>query len=793
MSAYHPMKHQSMTLARMAKSPIIFDMSDPGCVSADTEFLSATGWKRIDQYKPGDLVGQFYPDSREVELVEPLQYVKRPCARMIAIAPARGMSQRLSHEHRVLYYRPDGTHDVCSAQEFMEGLHELGPNRFQRKFCSTFSVRAVGIDLIDSYIRVMVAVIADGSFQSNSTRCVIRIKKARKIERLRRILAEAQIEADEITCGGQPDFRVFKFYAPLRMKEFGTYWWGASQAQLELIADELPHWDSNIGARPNSATRFSSFIEDSANFAQYAFAAAKRPTSLQVSYRDRIKEGRGVMVEYVATAQIEDKLIGPGRVGSVFEVPNHEGFKYCFEVPTSFLLLRHNGYIFATGNTGKTGVQVWAFAARRKKKGGAALVMAPKSLLRSAWEDDFGKFAPHLKCSVAYAEVREKAFLQEADVYITNIDAAVWLLKQKPAFFKRFDTLIIDEVSACKHHTSARSKAVNKIKKYFKYRSVMSGTPNSNTILDIWNPVQILDDGKRLGTQFFGFRSAVCTPTQVGPKANMLDWTDKEGAEETVFSLIADISVRHRKEDCLDIPPTQLYTVQYHLSDRQKKAYDEMAETQIMSLFDKKDIPAVMAARMAGKPFDHLLTAKVSAINAAAVRTKLLQIASGAVYENPGSYHVVDTGRYELVMDLVEERKHPLVFFMWKHQRDQLIEQAKKRGHKYCVLDGTTSASAKNDMVKAYQAGFYDEMFAHPKSAAHGLTLTRGTSTIWTGPPDDLEWFVQGNQRQARQGQKEKTEVIVVLSPGTVETRVYKRLMDKDAKMSNLLDLFSGV
>lgn len=440
--------------------------------------------------------------------------------------------------------------------------------------------------------------------------------------------------------------------------------------------------------------------------------------------------------------------------------------------------------------TGKTGVQVWAFAKRRKKSGGCALVMAPKSLLRSAWEDDFKKFAPHLKCSVAYAEIREKAFLHEADVYITNTDAAVWLLKQKPAFFKRFDTLIVDEVSAFKHHTSARSKALNKIKKYFKYRSVMSGTPNSNTILDIWNPMQILDDGKRLGTQYFGFRSAVCTPTQTGPKANMLTWEDKPGAEETVFSLIADIAIRHRKEDCIDIPETSLHVVQYHLSDRQKKAYDEMADTQIMNLLSEADKAPAMAARLLGKPF--IPSIKVSAINAAVVRTKLLQIASGAVYESPAKYHVVDTGRYELVLDIAEERKHPLIFFLWKHQRDAMVAEAVKRGLKYCVIDGNASANAKNDMVKAYQAGFYDVAFGHPLSCAHGMTLTRGTSAIWPSPPDNLEWFVQGNARQARQGQKEKTEIIVVLAPGTVETRVYANLMNKDMKMSNLLDLFSG-
>jgi len=107
---------------------------------------------------------------------------------------------------------------------------------------------------------------------------------------------------------------------------------------------------------------------------------------------------------------------------------------------------------------GKTRVQIEAFAIRRKKGGGKALVLCPKSLLRSAWENDFMKFAPSISVSVAPADKRADAFAREADIYVTNLDAVVWLAKQPPKFFKGFDTLIIDEITAFKHHTSQRSR-----------------------------------------------------------------------------------------------------------------------------------------------------------------------------------------------------------------------------------------------------------------------------------------------------------------------------------------------
>lgn len=421
--------------------------------------------------------------------------------------------------------------------------------------------------------------------------------------------------------------------------------------------------------------------------------------------------------------------------------------------------------------TGKTFVEIIAFDKARKSDE-ALLVVAPKSLLEPAWAEDIKKFAPHLRVSVARAENREAAFAADADVYITNTDAVVWLAKKPKAFFKRFIRFVVDESTAFKNPTSQRSKSLNKIKVFFRDRIVLSGTPNPKSITDIWNQVNILDNGKRLGSSFFAFRQAVCQPEQVGPRREMVRWVDKEGAEEAVFALLADITIRHRFQDCIDIPENFQYTMPYTMPPKQLRTYKEMALTQLAAINKNTAI---------------------SAINAAAVRTKLLQIASGAVYEHSEKYHLVDAGRYELVMDLVEDRKHSLVFFLWQHQRDHMIEEAKKRGITYCVLDGKTPAAKRDDMVRDYQAGFYQVMFAHPASAAHGLTLTRATTTIWPSPTDNLEWFVQGNKRAFRNGQKQKTETIVILSDVAVEQAVYKNLMGKDKRMTNLLDLFAGV
>lgn len=416
--------------------------------------------------------------------------------------------------------------------------------------------------------------------------------------------------------------------------------------------------------------------------------------------------------------------------------------------------------------TGKTLVILSAFNARLPSSRKAMLVIAPKSLMDPAWGNDIRKFFPHLRMSIAEAPNREAGFAQEADIYITNTDATKWLAKQKPEFFDKFDTICVDEIAYFKHKTSARSKALVKIKEHFEYRHGMTGTPNSNSITDIWNQMYFLDDGDRLGTSFFHFRGQVCEAKQVGPNPRMVKWTDKEGAAEAVASLISDITARNLFEDCMDIPPNHTYRVPYILNKANKKQYEELLETAILELENDS----------------------VTAVNQAVLRTKLLQVAAGVVYTD-GGVKVLDTGRSELILDLVEKRQHSIVFFNWSHQKEQLAAEAKKRGVTYEIIDGSVPNKRRAEIVEAYQAGFFQTLFLHPKTGAHGLTLTKGTATIWASPIYEPDYLKQGKHRVYRGGQTQPTETILVEALGTVEKKVFDILDGKQEGMESLLSL----
>jgi len=420
--------------------------------------------------------------------------------------------------------------------------------------------------------------------------------------------------------------------------------------------------------------------------------------------------------------------------------------------------------------TGKTRAWLEVLVHRKKLLGGKTLVLAPKTIMQNAWADDIKKFTPELTYVVAYSTNRAKAFEEDVDVYITNHDAVKWLVKN-PQYIKDrgFVSILIDESTAFKHRTSQRSKALAKLVKFFDYRTNLSGTPNPNGLLDLWHQVFLLDDGEHLGDSYWRFRNSVCEPKQVGPSPQHVRWDDKDGMVEAVGGLLEDMTIRHVFEDCTDIPANHVYTVPFTLTPKHRRAYEILKEHALLELEE----------------------GGISPFNTGVLANKLLQMASGAVYDADSVVQLYDTGRYELVLDLAQQRDQCVVAFNWTHQRDHLIDLARKRGIEFAVIDGKVNIKDREKAVRMFQAGMIKIIFAHPASAAHGLTLTRGTTTIWASPVYNAEHYIQFNKRIYRIGQKKKSETLLVIAENTIDAEVAAKLMGKVERMTTLLEMLS--
>tara|TARA_B100000214_G_scaffold334207_1_gene276775 strand:+ start:2317 stop:3675 length:1359 start_codon:yes stop_codon:yes gene_type:complete len=431
---------------------------------------------------------------------------------------------------------------------------------------------------------------------------------------------------------------------------------------------------------------------------------------------------------------------------------------------TDFIVANPKCMITSDPGTGKTRAVLDAHVAI----GGRTLVLAPLSILEAAWGEDIKKFQPNINYGVAYAKNREKIFKQtDLDMVITNFEA-VNFLRKNTRYCKQFDTIVIDEFTAFKNRTAKRSKNIKDIIHHFTNRIVMSGTPNSNTILDIWHPALLVDDGERLGARFFQFRSQVCTPRFNG-FAN--EWIDKPDAEDAVAIRLRDITIRYALSECMDLPDNITRTINTNLSKQIQQKYNLLANDSVL----------------------YTKTGTVNAVHAGARVKKLLQLVTGAVYDEDKLVQFVHQERYDIVMTLVDQRAHCLVAFNWRHERDALVELAEKQGVTYEVIDGTVKAEKRKDIVARFQAGQIKMLLCHPQSASHGLTLTKATTVIWCSPTYNAEHFQQFNQRIHRSGQTQKTETILIQARNTWEPEVYKKLNTKLGRMENLLHILQEV
>ena len=430
-------------------------------------------------------------------------------------------------------------------------------------------------------------------------------------------------------------------------------------------------------------------------------------------------------------------------------------------VTTDFIKDNNRCLITSDPGTGKTRSVLDAIVDRESR----TLVLAPLSILEASWGDDILKFTPDLTYAVAYAKNREKAFKSDARVVITNHDAVKWLAKNLH-LLDDFDTLVIDEFTAFKNPSSQRSKACRKIAEEFSYRIAMSGTPNSNGILDVWHPTLIVDEGERLGRRFYSFRASVCTPRFNG-FAN--EWVQKDNAEETVAAALSDINIRYELTECLDMPPQTITTMYVTLPTKIMQQYKQLSEDSVL----------------------YTGAATINAIHAGSKVKKLLQLCTGAVYDEHGDTQQIHKERYELVMQLVSQRKQSLVAFNWKHEQRCMVELADKLGIKHATIDGSVAAHKRKEIVDRLQAGHLQVVFCHPQSAGHGLTMTKAKTVIWASPTYNAEHYQQFNRRIYRAGQTEKTEVIQIAARDTWEPEVYDKLQGKVDRMDELLGILN--
>ena len=90
-----------------------------GCVDKDTEFLTPTGWKKISEYKQGDLVLQWNPDN-STQFVNPSNYISEPENRKGYYI--QNGNRFICPDHRMPFMTEGGTLEVVEAEVFINHI-----------------------------------------------------------------------------------------------------------------------------------------------------------------------------------------------------------------------------------------------------------------------------------------------------------------------------------------------------------------------------------------------------------------------------------------------------------------------------------------------------------------------------------------------------------------------------------------------------------------------------------------------------------------------------------------------
>ena len=327
------------------------------CVDCDTEFFNGNRWKKISEYTEGEKVLQYNADGT-AELVTPIKYIKEKCD-LLHLMQTKGVNQCLQDENRVIYESSQGNLRELSMKEVIK-RHNESPMGFNGRIITSFMYNGNYQEFTDDELRFLVAFQADGSILSKN-RVAFRIKKNKKflrlLELLKNINAEYRVAKNTLDFGVyiKTDERIKKLCVKKFPKTFMKY----SIRQKEIILDELKYWDSTI-RRANSFVYYTTIKENIEVITFFFFFINKR---CNITIVDRVIKKKKTCPQYtykkiLYQIYIADKqnyiFDSSAKRGYITDYVPKDGYKYCFQVPSSMLVLRREGLINITGNSGKS-------------------------------------------------------------------------------------------------------------------------------------------------------------------------------------------------------------------------------------------------------------------------------------------------------------------------------------------------------------------------------------------------------------------------------------------------------
>ena len=428
-----------------------------------------------------------------------------------------------------------------------------------------------------------------------------------------------------------------------------------------------------------------------------------------------------------------------------------------------FLSTRQRAFCFNEAGTGKTSSVIWA-ADYLMSQGlvKRVLVVCPLTIMYSAWQADVFKTAMHRSVGVAYgpAAKRKKILNGEYDFIVTNYDGVGILFDD----IKNgdFDLIVVDEANAYKSTSTVRWKVLAKLVQPHTRLWMLTGTPASQSPLDAFGLARLVSPDKIP-------KYATAWRDKVMSQVTRFKWVPKPTSKTDVFKALQP-AIRFSKADCLDLPEVLYQTRDIPLTPQAQKYYARIRDD--------------MLVQAAGE--------QISAVNAAARLSKLLQISGGAVYSDGKEVVEFDVSpRLKALDEVLDETENKVIVFVpFTHTIELVARHLTENGISNEIINGAVSAAGRGQIVNKFQSSPTPRVLViQPQAASHGVTLTAADTIVFWSPVMSVETYLQCIARIDRVGQKNRMTV-VHLQGSDVEKRMYKMLQGKVDSHEQLIDLY---
>lgn len=397
------------------------------------------------------------------------------------------------------------------------------------------------------------------------------------------------------------------------------------------------------------------------------------------------------------------------------------------------------GLLGCSPGVGKT---LMALEYIRRSKSFPLLVIAPVSLL-GMWEAEIGRWYGWRTALLrGTKEKRSHALLSHAPVYICGYET--FRTDWKDIVAIPFKACITDESGKIRTPTSKISKILRAFRP--SSRIALDGTPISNSIADLWSPVEWVSPGTFYGN-WWKFRNAHAQMNPYIP-GKIDGWRNTDWIVATANKHI----FWKKKEDVLhDLPPMTETDIPLVMNAPERKMYKRIKEELRVEIEGQEDITIT---------------------NALALLMRLRQAANGVFTESQPT-------KERAVIELVEAlpKNEKVVIFS---QFETVVSGLCATLPFLCVkITGAMSQEEREESLKRFENNPMIRAIVMTSAGERGLNLQGASFVIQYDLPWSYASLDQRIGRVWRHGQTKPVTVYNLLCEGTVDMHMKKILSRK--------------